>query len=218
MAINFDRDILFQDKDNLLGRGGSATTIKGKWRATNEDIAIKIFSMSNSEATKQSFLHEVALMSAISLKSPHLVKFLGYTESPAPAIVMKFYPTSLREYLENGQPIEMSLKIKIALDIALGMETLHGIGIIHLDLKPRNILLDIFPDNTFKCVICDFGLASFINDEKNLRTFVSGFKAPNLIGITVRYASPEASYKLHFFQSLKGLNSVVVGNSSVWKI
>ena len=218
MAIDVDRDILFQDKDNLLGKGGSATTVKGKWRATNEDIAVKIFTLPSGETYSQAFLYEVALMSAMPLNIPHLVKFLGYTESPAPAIVMKFYPNNLKDFLNKGQAIEMSLKIKIALDIALGMETLHGIGIIHLDLKPHNILLDLFPDNTFNCVICDFGLASFINDEKNLRTFVSGFKAPNLVGITVRYASPEASYKLHFFQSFKDLNSVVVGNRSVWNI
>jgi serine/threonine protein kinase len=54
-----------------------------------------------------------------------------------------------------------------------------------------NILMDINPDLTFNCVICDFGFANFTLESQ--RSCVAGFSKPTTIGITYKYAAPEVS-------------------------
>lgn len=69
---------------------------------------------------------------------------------------------SLRSYLhkleqkpsdEKFLPLEKL--IKIALDIASGMEYIHSQGVIHRDLKPENILIN----EDFNLKVADFGIA-----------------------------------------------------------
>ena len=72
------------------------------------------------------------------------------------------------------------------------MKAIHEKNIIHFDLKPQNVLIDILPDLSFDCVICDFGFANFLEDGR--RQLVAGMKAPTVTGITPRYAAPEVNY------------------------
>ena len=56
------------------------------------------------------------------------------------------------------------------------------------------MLVDVGPDGTFDCVICDFGFANFIGDK---RTLTSGLKVPSTTGISIRYAAPELLERKH---------------------
>jgi len=63
---------------------------------------------------------------------------------------------SLRKFLRDAtQDIDWSYRVKIAQDIAAGMKHLHGISIVHRDLKSDNCLLDV----DFTCKVGDFGTA-----------------------------------------------------------
>lgn len=58
------------------------------------------------------------------------------------------------------------LRIRIAYDIARGMQYLHGMHIIHRDLKPENILctnLNFFSDAIVK--LTDFGTSKFFEGD-----------------------------------------------------
>jgi serine/threonine protein kinase len=50
-----------------------------------------------------------------------------------------------------------------------------------------NVLLDSQADGFFTCVICDFGFANVIGDERKVR----GMTTPENVGITIRYSAPE---------------------------
>ena len=50
--------------------------------------------------------------------------------------------------------------IRVLRDTCLGLRGLHHLGIVHLDIKPENILLG--KNESFK--ICDFGMARRIKD------------------------------------------------------
>ena len=51
------------------------------------------------------------------------------------------------------------------------------------------MLLDVAPDQSFKCVICDFGFASIIGHKP--RNLVQGLDRPQNAGLTAAYSSPE---------------------------
>lgn len=66
-----------------------------------------------------------------------------------------------------GDPIGPVLRVlRWCSQIAKGLEYVHDQGVLHLDLKPGNILL--FDDNTVK--ICDFGASKLLKPESDNTT------------------------------------------------
>ena len=57
--------------------------------------------------------------------------------------------------------IDFELKMKLLLDIAQGLKTLHGCGIVYCDLKATNILLFSSPTEILLAKISDFGCAAY---------------------------------------------------------
>lgn len=78
------------------------------------------------------------------------------------------------------------------------MSEIHAVGIVHFDLKPANVLMEMSGDGLCRCVICDFGFANFVNDAK--ANLVKGLKTPTSLGITARYAAPELFKKISNFE------------------
>ncbi|KAJ7651064.1 kinase-like domain-containing protein [Roridomyces roridus] len=70
------------------------------------------------------------------------------------------------------------------LDVALGLEHLHGMGVIHGDLKADNI----FVTSSGRACIADFGLASITSSMSSIQ-FTHSSKASR--GGTARYQAPE---------------------------
>ena len=94
---------------------------------------------------------------------------------------------------------------------------IHIFNIVHFDLKPQNVLLEIKADQTFKCVICDFGFATVIGTERvqsqgqgqtgmtqhfNRGGVVKGLDRPDNAGLTTQYAAPEVSQRRGIVHSL----------------
>jgi eukaryotic-like serine/threonine-protein kinase len=66
---------------------------------------------------------------------------------------------SLSELLARGRPLGAELALEFAIQIAAGLDALHGRGIVHRDLKPSNIMLAARRDGPVRVVVMDFGLA-----------------------------------------------------------
>lgn len=64
-----------------------------------------------------------------------------------------------------------------------GLKEMHSKNIMHRDLKPENILFR--KENDYDCVVADYGLAEFSNEEKYLfvRCGTPGYVAPEVINI-----------------------------------
>lgn len=218
MELSVDNDI--QISGDAMGEGGTASIFKGFLKSEKLisshgpiPIAIKIIKVGavNEAEQRESFLYEIAIMSSLPQKTPYLITFIGYCNSPM-TIVMKYYPCNVKELITaQKEGVDYCLCLKMCHDISAGMYHLHTSGIIHLDLKPRkyiaisclnarntdfvdNVLIDMKSDRTFNCVICDFGFANFINDPGADRTVASGLRVPKTNGISVRYAAPEVSF------------------------
>jgi len=90
----------------------------------------------------QDFYNEVRVLSM--LNHPNVVKYVGgCTKIGAWSIVMEYVPGgNLMEVLANPVlMIPFKLVLKMALDIAKGIHYLHSLGILHLDLKSPNLLV-----------------------------------------------------------------------------
>ncbi len=97
-----------------------------------------------------------------SLDHPNIGQIYGIEEAgQTKALVLQLIegPT-LAERIAQG-PIPVEEALKIALQIAEGLEAAHEKGVIHRDLKPANI--KIAPEGQVK--ILDFGLAKALEGE-----------------------------------------------------
>ncbi|KAK2439257.1 Protein kinase superfamily protein [Trifolium repens] len=127
-----------------------------------EDVAIKILErpendLSKAQLMEQQFQQEVMMLA--TLKHPNIVRFIGACRKPMVWCIVTEYAKggSVRQFLTKRQnrTVPLKLAIKQALDVARGMAYVHGLGLIHRDLKSDNLL--IFGDKSIK--IADFGVA-----------------------------------------------------------
>jgi hypothetical protein len=151
----------FSEK-NILGKGGFGTVYKGE---LHDGTKIAVKRMESSVVTEKGlneFKSEIAVLTKV--RHRHLVALLGYClDGNERLLVFEYMPQgTLSQHLFNWseeglKPLEWSKRLIIALDVARGVEYLHGLAqqtFIHRDLKPSNILLG----DDMRAKVADFGL------------------------------------------------------------
>lgn len=148
-----------------IGKG--AFGIIHKARYNTQEVAVKVMKNAEHEDVKQKafseFRREAHVMSG--MRHPNLVNMLGFCVNPF-ALVMELLPEgNLYKFLaaRAQQDIGWPLRIKLALDVALGLHYLHSATppFIHRDIKSPNVLL---LSTNYLSEVCakigDFGLSS----------------------------------------------------------
>ncbi|KAG2581118.1 cysteine-rich receptor-like protein kinase 28 [Panicum virgatum] len=180
--------------DHEIGRGGFAKVYKGRTR--NGMIAVKKL-YKTLDMHEQKFIQEVQCL--IKVRHKNIVRFLGYcadtqgemTDYEGKSVLaevrnrllcFEFLPNgSLYEHITDAScGLEWRMRYQLIKGICEGLHYLHENHIVHLDLKPGNILLD----NNMVPKIADFGLSRCF-DENQSRDITS-----KLIG-TPGYVAPE---------------------------
>ncbi|CAE5956910.1 unnamed protein product [Arabidopsis arenosa] len=140
-----------------IGLGSYGEVYHADWHGT--EVAVKKFlDQDFSGAALAEFRSEVRIMRR--LRHPNVVFFLGaVTRPPNLSIVTEFLPRgSLYRILHRPKShIDERRRIKMALDVAMGMNCLHTSTptIVHRDLKTPNLLVD----NNWNVKVGDFGLS-----------------------------------------------------------
>jgi serine/threonine-protein kinase len=175
-------DPFFKQRYRLLKRLGRGS-ISVVYHAINEQFgtehAVKIILpeyIGDNSAVARAFLSEVE--KTFALRHPNIVAVteFGLNDEPFPFLVMDFISgESLSELLSRLGPLSPLAAFEYLKGIGAGLSFAHSAGVLHGDLKPRNILLmnDCPPAESIR--ITDFGL--------------SGIKSGNLRGIEAKEAS-----------------------------
>lgn len=160
----------------VLGEGGFGKVYEGKLANSNKKVAVKDLKLDNiSEVDRQriekSFEAEVQTLGLIH--HVNLVRLLGYcTQNERHMLVYEFMAnSSLDRWIFGDDPqrekLDWETRKSIAIGIARGLDYLHfgcSQPIIHLDVKPQNILLDA----NLNPKLADFGIAKLVDMEKDL--------------------------------------------------
>ncbi|ONL93807.1 Serine/threonine-protein kinase EDR1 [Zea mays] len=140
-----------------IGLGSYGEVYRADWNGT--EVAVKKFLDQDfyGDALDE-FRSEVRIMRR--LRHPNIVLFMGaVTRPPNLSIVSEYLPRgSLYKILHRPNClIDEKRRIKMALDVAKGMNCLHTSvpTIVHRDLKSPNLLVD----NNWNVKVCDFGLS-----------------------------------------------------------
>ncbi|KAK9067483.1 hypothetical protein SSX86_014813 [Deinandra increscens subsp. villosa] len=140
-----------------IGLGSYGEVYHADWNGT--EVAVKKFlDQDFSGAALAEFRREVRIMQR--LRHPNVVLFMGaVTRPPNLSIITEFLPRgSLYRIIHRPQcQIDEQRRIKMALDVAKGMNCLHTSipTIVHRDLKSPNLLVD----EDWNVKVCDFGLS-----------------------------------------------------------
>ena len=186
-----------------IAQGGVGTIFLGEVRSaelsarvSTSTIVVKIFGKSFKYLQPQlqrAFEQELSIMHLFG-QNEHFVKLFGYCAEPA-CILMKLYDYGdLDEFIENRGRLSdvynysKLVVTNLARQYCAGIAFMHGKGVAHCDVKPKNVLLDLV-DNAIVLVITDFGIAQIV-ESKALK--VSAFVVSDLRGASPRYAAPEA--------------------------
>ncbi|KAF7018710.1 hypothetical protein CFC21_031966 [Triticum aestivum] len=170
---------------NIIGKGGFSVIYKGELDGYGTVAVKRLKQDSLSEKIKGDYAREIVLMSRFT--HANLVKLLCYCQENAECILVYEFMRnrSLNLYIFGEDSSLRSLlnwaqRVKIIRGIAVGLEWLHGEGVIHRDLKPGNILLN----DTLEPKIADFGTAKTLIEDPTNQTLVqtAGYVAPEYAG------------------------------------
>ena len=155
-----------EDFKERLGQGGFGSVFKGML-ADGTRIAVK--RLDKMSQGMREFLAEVETIG--SIHHFNLVRLIGFCAEKSNRLLVYEYMSngSLENWIfyDGQRPcLDWQTRKKIVLDIAKGLAYLHEEcrqRIVHLDIKPQNILLD----ENFNAKVSDFGLSKLIDRDEN---------------------------------------------------
>jgi serine/threonine protein kinase/Tfp pilus assembly protein PilF len=163
-----------------LGEGGMGVVYKAEDTRLKRSVALKFLSpdLMGSDEWKHRFIREAQAASALDHPSICTVHEIDEIDDQTFIAMSYIEGRSLAERIESG-PLEAAEAVRIAIQVAEGLQRAHRKGIVHRDIKPANIMLT--DDGHAK--ILDFGLAKLADRTRLTKT-------ATIMG-TVNYMSPE---------------------------
>ena len=168
-----------------LATGGSADVFLARDQLLNRPVAVKILNeaLSEDEAFVERLRQEAQLVASLNHQNIVGVFDQGEHEG-APFIVMEYVDgTSLADILRNQGKLSPDRAAGIAVDVAAALDAAHRQGMVHMDVKPGNVL--ITTEGQVK--LADFGIAKALKDGSETDLTVED---GTVMG-TATYLSPE---------------------------
>jgi len=189
-----------------LGAGGFAEVYLGEHRYLKRQVAIKVLlvSLAGDDKESERFLSEAQTMAA--LKHPHIIGCLDFgIEHNIPYIVMDYAPGgTLRDLYPEGDLVPLETVVAYIEQVADALQYAHDQGVMHLDVKPENMLLGEGSD----ILLSDFGLARFTRSVSKRVTSLIGtisYMAPEYIQRRPQVASDQYSLAMVAYEWLTGV-------------
>ncbi|KAM9717735.1 receptor-interacting serine/threonine-protein kinase 4 [Menidia menidia] len=176
---------------NEIDSGGFGIVYKARHRHWWCDVAIKLLHCNNG--TSRSLLREVNMMRRGS--SPYVIHVYGLYKGQPPSSGSSVQLGLVMEFMERGSLASLQRQIpgimpwplafRLTHQVAQGINYLHSLSpaLLHLDLKPSNVLLD----SALNAKLTDFGLSKLYHSITG-----TSRKENEEEGGTLKYMPPEA--------------------------
>jgi len=164
-----------------IGVGGMGAVFKAKDQELNEVVALKVLkNRQQSDQSIEQLKDEIRMARRIS--HPNVVRIHDFGQIGDKVFISMEYVQgfTLHQIIKHAGKMRSFAARHAAIHICRGLSAAHEAGVIHRDLKPDNIIIEL--DTSVK--LMDFGIASVDNA-------VSRINKEQEVGGTMAYISPE---------------------------
>ena len=175
-----------------IGRGGMGVVYRALDTTLGREVALKVLGSGAAREPEQERRLKQEARAAASLAHPSVSVVYEIDEAEgATFIAMELVRGRPLAALLAGTPLEPLRALDLAIEIAEGLAEAHARGVVHRDLKPKNVMLT----ESGHAKIIDFGLAKLLRPrppfESGADTPAWGDTDPGRILGTAAYMSPE---------------------------
>jgi serine/threonine-protein kinase len=179
----------------FLGAGGMAAVYRAYHDGMGREVALKVLaeSLAGDEAFRQRFLREARAVAKV--EHPHIIPVYEAGQvRGVPYIAMRLVRGGdLRAMVDRDGPMPARRAAAFLSPVASALDTAHEAGLVHRDVKPANMLVDVGRLRPEHVYLSDFGLARRVDRHGQDVTSmtVTGLTTPGQFMGTPEYASPE---------------------------
>jgi serine/threonine-protein kinase len=167
----------------IIGKGAFGEVWECEDEVLRRRVAVKrVLVTADDPKAEERQVHEARVIA--QLKHPSIVALYDFIrEGDSYYAILELVPGGsvadlMQEYRAKGQLVPLETGLRIGAEVAEALDYAHGRHVLHLDVKPGNLLLD----QTGKVKVSDFGLAQVVHN----------LNAPtHTIGGTSLYMAPE---------------------------
>jgi tetratricopeptide (TPR) repeat protein len=151
--------------EGMLGSGGMGEVYLAEHEMLKRKVAVKVLPthLASDPGAAQRFRKSVQILARLN-PHPQIASALHASEYQGRLyLVMEYVPgVDLKAHVRQSGPMSPEQACAVVRQVAVGLDYAHGQGIIHRDIKPKNLMLT--PDGAVK--ILDLGLARLLLPEK----------------------------------------------------
>ena len=193
--------------ERVLGTGGMGFVVAARMINLGKLVALKMMLPAALAMPRAVERFEREARAAVQLKSEHIAEVLdiGRLATGEPYIVMELLDGSDFEgLLQRDRWLHVDDAVDYLLQACEAVSEAHALGVVHRDLKPKNLFLSHRLDGTPLVKVLDFGISKWTttdSDSHSLTRTSDVFGSPN-------YMSPEQ------IRSVKDVD----GRTDIWSL
>ena len=172
--------------EQQIGQGGMAVVFRARDEQLGRMVALKIMapSVASDPEFRERFVRESRAAAAVD--DPHIIPVFEAGESAGVLfIAMRYVPGGdVRSLLARDGPLSTDRTSAILVSVASALDGAHAAGLVHRDVKPANMLMDVRKGRPDHVYLADFGLTKAASGAATLTT------TGRFLG-TADYAAPE---------------------------
>ena len=178
-----------------LGFGGMGAVFRAHDERLGRDVAVKVLTAASADPGEQEVLRarfRREARAAAALRHPNVVTVHDFGTDAAAGLdflVMELLPgiDVAARLAEAGTPLSPDEVLEIVREAAMGLAAGHRGGLVHRDVKPRNLFLVADPVGGWEVKVLDFGIAQLAAGDDTESRLTRHGPSPH----TPRYAAPE---------------------------